>query len=47
MIVDEDVMIIIFNSMFRYCGACSAFAYKQIDPRGFKRVFVMGENEDA
>ncbi|XP_072023601.1 LOW QUALITY PROTEIN: protein MEMO1-like [Amphiura filiformis] len=27
---------------YAYCGACSAWAYKQIDPSNIKRVFILG-----
>lgn len=27
---------------YRYCGACAAYAYRQINPRGVKRVFILG-----
>jgi len=27
---------------YTYCGACAAFAYKQIDPKEIKRVFILG-----
>lgn len=27
---------------YRYCGACAAHAYSQIDPTNIKRVFILG-----
>ena len=27
---------------YRYCGACAAYAYRQIDPSRVRRVFVLG-----
>lgn len=27
---------------YRYCGACAAYAYRQIDPTPVKRVFILG-----
>ena len=27
---------------YKYCGACAAHAYRQINPRGVKRVFILG-----
>ena len=27
---------------YRYCGACAAHAYSQIDPTNVKRVFILG-----
>ena len=27
---------------YRYCGACAAHAYSQIDPTHVKRVFILG-----
>ena len=27
---------------YRYCGACAAHAYNQIDPTNIKRVFILG-----
>ncbi|KAG8182105.1 hypothetical protein JTE90_018376 [Oedothorax gibbosus] len=34
--------IIAPHAGYQYCGACSAFAYKQIDPTIVKRVFILG-----
>ncbi|GIX66777.1 protein MEMO1 [Caerostris darwini] len=34
--------IIAPHAGYQYCGACSAYAYKQIDPTIVKRVFVLG-----
>ncbi|KAI7690622.1 Protein MEMO1 [Sarcoptes scabiei] len=27
---------------YQYCGACAAFAYKQIDPQSTERIFILG-----
>ena len=27
---------------YRYCGACAAHAYSQIDPTNIERVFILG-----
>lgn len=27
---------------YAYCGACAAYAYKQVDPTNIKRVFILG-----
>lgn len=27
---------------YQYCGACAAYAYKQVDPTFIKRVFILG-----
>ncbi|XP_018326256.1 protein MEMO1 [Agrilus planipennis] len=34
--------IIAPHAGYRYCGSCSAFAYKQIDPSIVKRIFIFG-----
>ncbi|EDV29191.1 uncharacterized protein TRIADDRAFT_37128 [Trichoplax adhaerens] len=34
--------IIAPHAGYAYCGACAAYAYKQIDPRGIKRIFILG-----
>ncbi|XP_064489646.1 protein MEMO1-like [Ornithodoros turicata] len=32
---------------YQYCGACAAFAYKQVDPAVVKRVFILGPSHHA
>lgn len=34
--------IIAPHAGYRYCGACAAYAYAQIDPKSTKRIFVLG-----
>lgn len=34
--------IIAPHAGYQYCGACSAYAYKQVDPSVTKRVFILG-----
>ncbi|XP_014677643.1 PREDICTED: protein MEMO1-like [Priapulus caudatus] len=34
--------IIAPHAGYTYCGACSAFAYRQVDPVSVKRVFILG-----
>ncbi|XP_035207804.1 protein MEMO1-like [Stegodyphus dumicola] len=34
--------IIAPHAGYQYCGACSAYAYKQVDPSIIKRVFILG-----
>lgn len=34
--------IIAPHAGYQYCGACSAYAYKQVDPSLTKRVFILG-----
>jgi len=34
--------IIAPHAGYSYCGACSGFAYRQIDPHRVKRVFILG-----
>ncbi|XP_046546152.1 protein MEMO1-like isoform X1 [Haliotis rubra] len=34
--------IIAPHAGYSYCGACSAYAYRQIDPTNIKRIFILG-----
>ena len=34
--------IIAPHAGYTYCGACAAFAYKEVDPRRVKRIFILG-----
>ncbi|XP_066279428.1 protein MEMO1-like isoform X2 [Branchiostoma lanceolatum] len=34
--------IIAPHAGYAYCGACGAHAYRQVDPRNIKRVFILG-----
>ncbi|CAN7993665.1 unnamed protein product, partial [Ixodes pacificus] len=32
---------------YQYCGACAAYAYKQVDPDHVRRVFILGPSHHA
>ncbi|KAK8773857.1 hypothetical protein V5799_011611 [Amblyomma americanum] len=32
---------------YQYCGACAAYAYKQVDPSVVRRVFILGPSHHA
>ncbi|XP_026292391.1 protein MEMO1-like [Frankliniella occidentalis] len=39
--------IIAPHAGYSYCGACAAFAYKQVDPSAVKRIFVLGPSHNV
>ncbi|KAG2467350.1 MEMO1 protein, partial [Polypterus senegalus] len=45
-ILDSQVTISVVDTLihagYTYCGACAAFAYKQVDPSITRRVFILG-----
>lgn len=41
-IFPRDTYIIFRHAGYRYCGSCSAYAYRQVVPEVVKRIFIMG-----
>ncbi|KAJ1527648.1 hypothetical protein ONE63_007610 [Megalurothrips usitatus] len=39
--------IIAPHAGYSYCGACAAYAYKQVDPSSVKRIFVLGPSHNV
>ena len=40
--VKKELTYKILCFRYRYCGACAAHAYSQIDPTNVERVFILG-----